>query len=372
MDARVREELERVHARIADRFGRAETRERAMRYLLGLLEGGEGRRSGRRMAEKMGEGRPDGAQRLLNSARWDADLVRDDLRAYVVENLGDPGGLVLVEAGFPKKGAGSAGVTRQLDPSTGRVHNCQVGLFLAFASSRGRAVIDRELYLPEVWAEDAERRRAAGVPEEVRYAAKGELALRMLERALKAGVPAAWVSGGLPYEDDEDLRRWLRAEGHPFALVRRFRKPENAVGVPCRPPRRITKNVATWTPLQGGTGSWEGHRTYGWRYVSQDEEAADTQEEWLVLRRWTDASRRENAYYRAYRFGRAAPAELAAAAATHEAVEKDLERARGGVGLGEHEARRRDAWYRHGTLCLLAYAASQVAQAGGDRSRGDV
>ncbi|MDP9475218.1 MAG: IS701 family transposase [Actinomycetota bacterium] len=363
MDEWRRDEMEGLHARIAHRFGRAETRERAKRYLAGLVEGGEGRRSGRRMAERMGEAGPDGAQRLLNSARWDADGVRDDLRGYVVENLADPGGgLVLVEAGFPKKGAGSAGVARQLDPSTGRVQNCQLALFLAYASPRGRAFVDRELYLPKEWTEDAERRRKAGVPDEVRYATRGELARRMMERAIGAGVRAGWVSGGDPYGDDEELRGWLQSRELPYALVRRFRGPENAVGVPRRPPREIRKNVATWTPLQGGTGSWEGRRTYGWRYISQDEEAASAQEQWLVLRRWTDASRREKAYYRACRFGRA-PSGLAAAAATHEAVEGDLERARGAVGLGEHEARGWNAWYRHATLCLLAHDASQVARA---------
>ncbi len=270
MDAWRREEMEGLHARIAHRFGRAETRERAKRYLLGLLEGGEGRRSGRRMAERMGEGRPDGAQRLLNAASWDVDGARDDLRDYVVEKLEDPrGGLVLVEAGFPKKGAGSAGVARQLDPSTGRVRNCQVGLFLAYASPRGRAFVDRELYLPKEWAEDAGRRRAAGVPEGVEYATNGELAVRMLERALEAGVPAAWVSGGEPHGDDEELRSWLQARGLPYAIVRRFRGPRDAAALPRRTLRELRKSIATWPPIVGGAGSWGGDSGYGWRCVPQ-------------------------------------------------------------------------------------------------------
>ena len=375
MDVRGREELERLHARIARRFGRAETRERVVLYLAGLVEEG-GRRNGRRMAESMGEARADGAQRLLNAARWDADLVRDDLRDYVVEKLEDPrdphGGLVLVEAGFRKKGARSAGVARQLDPSTGRVRNCQAGLFLAYASPCGRAFIDRELYLPQEWAEDAERRRAAGVPEEVGYAAKGDLFRVMLERAVEAGVPAAWVAGGEPYEENEELRGWLRARGLPYAMVRRFRGPGDVAALPRRTLRELRKSVAVWPPISGGAGSWEGDRGYGWRRVPQGEEAAGAAEQWLVLRRWTAASRRENASYRACAFEQTTLAELAGAAATHEAVEGDLERARGGVGLGEHEARRWDAWYRHVTLCLLAHAASQVARGAGGRARGDV
>ena len=195
----MREELKRLHTRISPRFRRPEVRDRARRYLVGLL-GPVERRTGRQMAGQIGEGRADGVQRLLNKARWDADAVRDDLRDYVLEHLGDASGvLVLAEIGFPKKGAKSAGVARQPNPTTGRDENCQVGLFLAYASPRGWAFIDRALYLPEEWAEDEARRREAGVPEEVAFATKGELARKMLERAFDASVPAAWVTGGETY-----------------------------------------------------------------------------------------------------------------------------------------------------------------------------
>ena len=386
MDARWREELEGLHARIAHRFGRAETRERVLLYLAGLAEG-SGRRNGRRMAERMGEARSDGAQRLLNAARWDVDGVRDDLMAYVLDSLNDlrdcafdsprdpRGGLVLVEAGFRKRGARSAGVARQLNPSTGRVENCQVALFLAYASPCGRAFIDRELYLPEEWAGDAERRRAAGVPEEVGYATKEELARTMLERAFGAEDPAAWVAGGETYGDNARLRRWFEVRRQPYALVRRFRGPEDtAGGLPYRRWRETKKRSPTWAFLRRETGSWESGRMYKWGRVSQVEEATGSQTEWLVLRRWSSASKIELAFYRADSFGQTTWAELAGAAATHEAVEDDLERARVEVGLGKYEARGWEAWYRHVTLCLLAYAASQVArgvQARGGRARGD-
>ena len=140
--------------------------------------------------------------------------------------------------------------------------------------------------------------------------------------------------------------------------------------MPRRTWREIRKSSATWRPISGGAGSWDASRMYRWRHVSQGEEAAGAQTQWLVLRRWTAASRLELAHYRADGFGRMALAELAGAAATHETVEDDLERARGEVGLGEHEARRWDAWYRHVTLCLLAHAASQVALRRGGRARG--
>jgi SRSO17 transposase len=192
-DAAVREELQRLRTLIAPRFGRPEVRERAGRYLAGLL-GPVDRRTGPQIARQIGEGRADGVQRLLNKARWDADAVRDDLRDYVVENLGDPSGvLVLAEVGFPKKGAKSAGVERLRNSTTGRLENRQLGLFLAYASPRGWACIDRALYLPEEWAEDEARRREAGVPEEVTFATKGELARKMLERAFDASVPSMRV-----------------------------------------------------------------------------------------------------------------------------------------------------------------------------------
>ena len=180
-DAAVREEVKRLHTRISARFRRPEVRDRARRY---GAPGPGGCRTGPQMARQIGEGRADGVQRLLNKARWDADAVRDDLRDYVVENLGDASGvLVLAEIGFPKKGSYSAGVARQPNPTTGRDENCQVGLFLAYWTPRRWTFIDRALYLPEEWAEDKVRRREAGVPEEVVFATKGQLARKMLERA---------------------------------------------------------------------------------------------------------------------------------------------------------------------------------------------
>src|SRR3712207_5832205 len=148
------------------------------------------------MAEQMGEMRPQGAQRLLNAARWDADAIRDDLREYVLEHLGDEesGVLIVDETGFLKKGEKSVGVVaRQYTDTAGKRENCQVEVFLCYASKEGAAFIDRALYLPWEWAEDSARREEAGVPKEVRFATKGKLAKEMLRRAFEAGVPARWV-----------------------------------------------------------------------------------------------------------------------------------------------------------------------------------
>src|SRR5215212_5280003 len=203
------EELNALHDRIASRFARPEVRARAGKFLTGLLDPLE-RRNGWQLAEALGERSPDGVQRLLRTARWDAEAVRDDLRAYVVEQLGDPEAvLVIDETGFLKKGTKSVGVARQYSGTAGRIENCQIGVFLAYASPRGRAFLDRALYLPKAWVEDQERRAAAGVPEDVAFATKGALAQAMLERAFAARVPATWVTGDEIYGNDGALRRWL-------------------------------------------------------------------------------------------------------------------------------------------------------------------
>ena len=198
--------LEALHARIGSRFRRSEVRERAGRYLAGLLERVE-RKNGWQLAEQLGERHPRGVQRLLDAARWDADAVRDDLRAYVIEHLGDARGVLVVdETGFLKKGTKSVGVARQYSGTAGRTENCQGGVFLAYAGRQGRAFLDRALYLPKAWADDPTRRAEAGVPETVRFATKGALAKAMLQRAFVGGVPVAWVVGDTVYGTDRGLR----------------------------------------------------------------------------------------------------------------------------------------------------------------------
>jgi SRSO17 transposase len=164
------EALEELHRPIAGRFARSEARERVKRYLVGLL-GRVERKNGWQLAEAIGETDPQGVQRLLNSAKWDADAVRDDLREYVVEHLGDEesGVLVADETGFLKKGKKSVGVARQYTDTAGDTVDCQVGVFVAYASNKGAAFIDRALYLPEEWANDPKRRAEAGVPQEVAF-----------------------------------------------------------------------------------------------------------------------------------------------------------------------------------------------------------
>jgi len=190
------------------------------RYLLGLLRRVE-RKNAWQLAEAVGERDPQGVQRLLNSAKWDADAVRDDLREYVMEHLGDEvsGVLIADEIGFLKKGEKSVGVARQNTGTAGDTVECQVGVFVAYASEKGVAFIDRALYLPEEWANDPKRRAEGGVPEEVAFANKLELAKRMLERAFEAGVPAKWVLADSFYGRSHEFRAWLEERGRAYAVT---------------------------------------------------------------------------------------------------------------------------------------------------------
>jgi SRSO17 transposase len=153
-------------------------------------------KNGWTLAEAAGDETPDRMQRLLNRAQWDPDAVRDDLRGYVSDELGTPDAvLVVYETGFLKKGTKSAGVQRQYSGTAGRTENCQLGVFLAYTSAKGRTLIDRELYLPRVWCDDDARREEAGIDKSVTFATKPALGLRMLGRALDAGIPAVGHRG---------------------------------------------------------------------------------------------------------------------------------------------------------------------------------
>jgi SRSO17 transposase len=218
-------EFERLGERIGPRFARPEVRRRVAGFLRGLL-GGVDRKHGWQLAEHARETTPDGMQRLVTTARWDPEELRDDVRGYVMEHLGDPGGVLVVdETGFLKKGAKSAGVQRQYSGTAGRIENCQVGVFLAYASDKGRALVDRELYLPKEWASDVARRAEAHVPAKVDFQTKPQLAQAMLERALDAQVPAGWVTADEVYGGDARLRAFLEQRGLAYVLAVKATQP---------------------------------------------------------------------------------------------------------------------------------------------------
>ncbi|HEV2125458.1 MAG TPA: IS701 family transposase [Chloroflexota bacterium] len=363
------EELNALHNRIAPHFPRPEVRSRAGRYLAGLLAPIE-RRNGWQLAEQLGERTPDGVQRLLRTARWDAEAVRDDLRSYVVEHLGDPEAvLVIDETGFLKKGIKSVGVARQYSGTAGRIENCQIGVFLAYASPRGRTFLDRALYLSKAWVENQERRAAAGVPEDVPFATKGDLAQVMLERAFAANVPAAWVTGDEIYGNDGALRRWLESEGRPYVLAVARSHTVGQDGVQVRAEALVERIPAeAWQRIEIGAGS-KGPRIYDWACGRLPYLTADGWGQWLVIRRSINDPE-EMTFYRAYAREETPVTELARVAGTRWTIEEAFQRAKGEVGLDQYEVRRWEGWYRHVTLCLLAHAFLEVTRAAHTSAKG--
>jgi SRSO17 transposase len=367
--ARWTRQLDALHARLAPHFARPEPRARARAYLQTVLAGAE-RRNGGQLAEAAGETTPYGMQRLLASATWDADAVRDDLRAYVVEHLGDPGGVLIVdETGFLKKGDRSAGVHRQYSGTAGRIDNCQVGVFLAYASRRGHAFIDRALYLPEVWCDDRARCRAAGIPDGVAFRTKPALARAMLERALDAGVPAVWVTGDEVYGCDRRLRMALEQRGQAFVLAVRSTEAVFYTGIA----GKVQPHAATvadalpadaWRVLSAGAGT-KGPREYRWAWTDLFRIGWPGWRHALLMReRLTPNAKgeHERAYYVVFAPATATLAEVVRVAGTRWAIESGFEAAKQEVGLDEYEVRKYAGWYRYVTLALFAHAFLAVAR----------
>jgi SRSO17 transposase len=348
-------ELEALCKRIAPRFHRVEVRRWAGAFLRGLLAGVE-RKNSWQLAEQAGAVTPDGMQRLLNHARWDPEEVRDDLRDYVVEDLGDPGAVLVVdETGFLKKGTKSAGVQRQYSGTAGRIENCQVGVFLAYASRHGHALVDRELYLPESWLSDRPRCREAAIPDGVGFHTKPQLARVMLERALDAKVPVAWVTGDEVYGGDGRLRRWLEERDLPHVLaVKRSEalwsirmRQERAAKLASQLPARA------WRQLSAGDGA-KGPRVYAWARVPIRPLREPGRGHWLLVRRRLNDG--ELAFYVCYGPARTTLAELVQVAGARWMVESSFQQAKGQTGLDHYQVRRYDAWYRHISLAMLANA----------------
>jgi SRSO17 transposase len=359
--------LDELADRLAPRFGRVEPRRRALAYLRGLLAP-LGRKNGWQLAEAAGDRAPDGMQDFLSRMRWDAEAVRDDLRAYVVEHLGDPGAvLVLDETGFVKKGEKSAGVRRQYSGTAGRVENCQVGVFLGYAGGKGHALIDRALYLPEGWAGDAGRRAGAGVPAAVAFTTKPKLGLRMLERALAAGVPCAWVTGDSVYGADRALRRAIEARGglgYVLAVTSGQRLGGRrvdawAAGVPAE----------GWQRLSAGEGA-KGPRLYDWAYLPYRGGASPGWASGLLVRRKLDEPD-ELAFHLTLAPEGTDLATLVRVAGTRWTIEACFEAAKGEVGLDEYEVRSWTGWHRHVTLAMLAHAYLAVVREAALGGRGD-
>ncbi|MFG2030442.1 IS701 family transposase [Streptomyces sp. NPDC048825] len=346
--------------RIAGRFARVEPRRRARQLVLGLLADLP-RKNCWTIAEHAGDATPDGLQHLLGRAKWDADLVRDDLRAFVLEHLADDQAvLVMDETGDLKKGTHTLGVQRQYTGTAGRIENAQVAVYLTYTSRHGHAGIDRALYLPKSWTSDPERCRQAAIPAQVGFATKPQLAQQMIERALDTGVPAAWAAGDEVYGDNPKLRSALerRQLGYVLAVSSTHRiptpaGPQRADHLARRIPRRA------WQKLSAGTGA-KGHRFYDWAQVAITTGDLPGHQHLLVRRNRRTG---ELAYYRCYSPRPVPLSTLVKIAGSRWTVEETFQSSKTLAGLDEHQVRRWDSWHRWVTLALVAHAFLAVTAA---------
>ena len=343
--------------RVAGRFPRVEPRWRARAFVQGLLSDLP-RKNCWTLAEHAGDTNPDGMQHLLARAVWDHDGVRDDLRDYVVEHLGDPEAVLVVdETGDLKKGTRTVGVQRQYTGTAGRVENAQVAVYLAYATDAGHALIDRELYVPRGWTTDPDRVRAAGVPAQVGFATKPTLARRMLARALDAGVSAAWVTGDEVYGADPGLRAELEARGIGYVLAVACDHPVVAGGGTWRADGLLKRVPArAWQQVSCGRGA-KGHRYYDWAFVRLDDDraaAGGQGQRWLLARR--NRTTRKLAFYRCWMPHPVPLGMLVGVAGRRWTIEERFQTGKGLVGLDAHQVRRWRSWYRWTTLAMLAHA----------------
>lgn len=365
---------------ISGRFWRVEPRRRVGTYLRGLLAGLE-RKNGWTLAEHAGAVSPDGMQRLLRTAGWDVDGVRDDVRGYVLQHLGDDrtGVFVVDDTGFIKKGIRSAGVARQYTGTTGKVDNCQIGVFLAYASSKGRALVDRELYLPTAWTEDRDRCTRAGVPDEVGFATKPQLGIAMLDRAHRAGMLAgSWVTADEAYGQNPTFRSWLATHGMPFVLATRnddvLTSPDGQ--------RRQAKVLATiagtaadgWERRSIGPGA-HGERDYDWTAIALDTAGLpDGWGHWLLVRRQTRPGEgkkyRDLAFYRCAGPQATPLRELIRVAGARWAIEESFQAAKNEAGLDQYQVRDYRAWHAHITLAMAAAAYLAATRATAHENKG--
>ena len=352
--------LDELMLRVGSRFGRVEPRRRARAFVLGLLAELP-RKNCWTIAEQAGDATPDGMQHLLARARWDADGVRDDLRGYVTEYLGDPDAVLVVdETGDLKKGNATAGVQRQYTGTAGRIENAQVAVYLGYAARAGHALIDRELYLPRSWTGDPARCRAAGIPDGTAFATKPQLARRMIERAAAAAVPFAWVAGDEVYGDNGPLRTWLEAQhiAYVLAVARDHRVPAGA-GRTLRADHLAARLPdRAWQRLSAGEGA-KGQRWYDWAWVTIAHTGSGCLH--LLIRR--NRSTGELAFYRCYAPHRVPLATLVKVAGRRWTVEENFQAGKGLAGLDEHQVRRWTSWYRWATLAMLAAAFLTIAAA---------
>lgn len=365
-----RSTLGELKAYVAPVLGRAETRASAGAFIDGLLSGAE-RKTGWMLAEEAGLDRPYRIQSLLGRSGWSADALRKLVQDYVLAALGDKDGVLVVdETGFLKKGTHSVGVARQYSGTAGRIENCQVGVFLGYASRYGHALIDRRLYLPKSWAEDGDRRRKASVPEDVAFATKPAMAREMIAAALDSGASCSWVLADAVYGSDYQLRRMLEDRGQAYVLAVRSNQHLHFLtdeGLVQTDPAYLAEELdaGDWQALSAGEGA-KGPRLYHWARLPLSWDTDNGFERWLLFRR-SLRNPDEIAYYFVHAREGASLQELAGAAGLRWTIEECFLRAKDDLGLDHCEARSWHGWHRHMTLVMVA--AAFLARLAADQRR---
>jgi SRSO17 transposase len=345
-------EFESVCSRISPLFYRPESRDHARQYLRGLLAPIQ-RKNGWTIAEYSGEKDPKALQRFLNLTPWDADALRDLVRGYAMEQFADARGVLIADpTGFAKKGRKSAGVQRQYSGTLGRIDNCQIGTFLAYVNGAGdRALIDRELYIPEEsWFGDPGRCAEAGIPEELTFATRPAQVATMIGRALRARVPFAWFTADEEFGQNPGLRTYLEDDAISYVMA----VPKNTEFTDAAGRKVIFHQLAArlppnaWQRRACGIGA-KGFRVYDWALI----QATDPDCQYMIRRSIDDG---ELAYYRCWNPRRENLGELVRVAGARWPIEECFEAGKGEAGLDHYQVRLYDAWYRHITLAMLAHA----------------
>ena len=349
-----RDDLDDLKERIGRLFRRPEPRRQIGLYLDGLI-GEVDKKNGWQLAEYAGDPAPWRMQALLGRTIWDQERARDICREYVIERLGDASGVLVVdETGFLKKGTHSVGVGRQYSGTAGRIENCQVGVFLGYASAKGHALIDRRLYLPKEWATDVERREAACIPDEVAFTTKPKIAIEMVAAALDAGVPCAWVLGDAVYGSDKTLRVSLEERDKPYVLAIRGNEKLTMGDFHTYTAEQLAADLAPheWQRLPAGVGS-KGPRLYDWARLRLFRLQSPPWDHWLLVRR-SIFDPADMAFYVTFAPDTTELKELAAVAGLRWTIEECFQSAKGETGLDHCEARSWHGWHRHMTLSMLA------------------
>jgi SRSO17 transposase len=347
----IKQEIDPIQKIFDQHFARSETKDSALAYFRGLISSIE-RKNSWQLSEEIGYSNPYAFQYLLGRALWDSNNIRDEVRTYTLDHLGNGGTLSLDETGFLKKGNKSAGVGRQYSGTAGRIENCQIGVFLSYATEKGRALIDRELYIPQEWFTDKGRCAEAGIPESITFKTKPELAKEMLKRTFENDIRPAWVVGDEVY-GCYALRSWLEKQEQSYVLAVASNYPI-CIGFQQYKACHLLKIIdeSDWKTISVGEGA-KGYRYYQWHRIQINSDNPDGWNRWLVLRR-NIKNADDIAYYIAFSPDKKSIDDMAKAAGVRWTIEECFEMAKGEVGLDQYEVRSWTGWYRHITLSLFA------------------